>query len=82
MHPQVGCNERATRPAAPSPLRPRVASILALAGVARWAEITADIGAAHAPWPAPISIATRLLQYFDSLLRREKGRSQKVRIKE
>ncbi len=38
----------------------RVASLLPLAGVARLAEIAADIGAALAPWPAPKSTATRL----------------------
>ncbi|HWH90459.1 MAG TPA: hypothetical protein VNV64_01560, partial [Candidatus Binatia bacterium] len=31
----------------------RVASLLALASVARLAEIAADIGAALAPWPVP-----------------------------
>ncbi len=31
----------------------RVASLLALAGVTRLAEIAADIGAALAPWPVP-----------------------------
>jgi len=37
-----------------------VGLILALAGVARWAEIAADIGAAlRAPWPTPKSPATR-----------------------
>ena len=36
-----------------------VASILALAGVARLAEIVADIGTALAPWPAPKSTETR-----------------------
>src|SRR6266850_1756597 len=51
--PGAGCNDRATRSAEcfrgqlPFCLAPStVALILALAGVARWAEIAADIGAA------------------------------------
>ena len=39
----------------------RVVSLLVLAGVARLTEITVDIGAALAPWPAPKSTATRLI---------------------
>jgi len=41
-----------------------VALILALAGVARLAEIAADIGAALAPWPTPKSTATRPTPVF------------------
>src|SRR6266481_7648081 len=41
-----------------------VALILALAGVARWAEIAADIGTALAPWPTPKSAATRPIPVF------------------
>jgi hypothetical protein len=68
--PIVGCNDQATRPAAPLPRARRVAPILALAGVARWAEIAADIGAALAPWPAPKSTATRSIPVFQQSLRR------------
>ena len=42
--PAGGCNERATPPAALLLRARRVASILPLAGVARLAEIAADIG--------------------------------------
>ena len=48
--PAVGRTRRATTPNyACLPRARRVASLLALAGVARWAEIAADIGAALAP---------------------------------
>ena len=47
--PAAGCNESATTPSACLPRARRVASLLALAGVARWAEIAADIGAALTP---------------------------------
>jgi hypothetical protein len=49
------------------PLLPRarrVASIFALAGVARLAEIAADIGTAFAPWPARKLTATRPTAVF------------------
>src|SRR5205809_7218028 len=47
------------RQVAQSSLALRVDSLLALAGVARWAEIATDIGAALAPWPGPKSNSTR-----------------------
>jgi hypothetical protein len=46
--PAAGCNERATTPSACLPRALRVASLLALVGVARWAEIAADIDTALA----------------------------------
>jgi hypothetical protein len=72
----AGCNERATTPSACLPRARRVASILALAGVARWAEIAADIGYAR---PARTARALNSaknrqqrgpLQNFNSLLER------------
>jgi hypothetical protein len=42
---------------------------LALAGVARLAEIAADIGTALAPWPAPKSTATRPTPVFQQSLK-------------
>ena len=62
--PSAGCNDRATQPAALLPRARRVALILALACVARLAEIAADIGAALAPWPTPKSTATRPTPVF------------------
>src|SRR5712691_5454030 len=47
------------RQVAQSSLALRVDSLLALAGVARWAEIAPDLGAALAPWPGPKSNSTR-----------------------
>jgi hypothetical protein len=60
----VGCNERTTPPTARLARAHGVASILALAFVARLAEIAADIGAALAPWPMPKSTATRPTPVF------------------
>ena len=48
----------------------RVALILALACVARLAEIAADIGTALAPWPTPKSTATRPTPVFQQSLKR------------
>jgi len=51
-----------------------VALILALAGVARWAEIAADIGAAlRALANAKIHSNAAPFQYFNSLLRFQIG---------
>jgi hypothetical protein len=46
-----------------------VASLLVLAGVARLAEIAADIGAALAPWPAPKAVATRPIPVLQQSLK-------------
>ncbi len=43
---------------------PPARTLLALAGVARLAEIAADTGAVLAPWPAPKSTATRTTPVF------------------
>ena|GEM_PF-6788680 len=48
---------------------PRVDSLLALACVARSAEIPTDIGAALASWPESKSNSTRGTGYFNRLLR-------------
>ena len=67
------------------PLLPRarrVASIFALAGVARLAEIAADIGAAFAPWPAQNSTATRAMPVFQQSLRTHLINGERVRSPE
>ena len=63
------------RPQLPFCLAPAtVALILALAGVARWAEIAADIGAAlRALANAKIHSNAAPFQYFNSLLRFQIG---------
>jgi hypothetical protein len=70
VHPlqRAVTNERRGKPPLPPHAR-RVASILALAGVARLAEIAADIGTALAPCPAPILTATRPTPVFQQSLK-------------
>jgi len=60
---RAATKERRSQP----PLLPRarrVGLLLALVGVARLAEIAADIGTAFAPWPTPKATATRPTPVF------------------
>ena len=66
--PKVGCNEQATRPAALLPRARRVAPILALAGVARWAEITRISTLRSRLGQRQYRQQRGPLQYFNSLL--------------
>ena len=67
--PAADYTEGLTQPAAPSDSRPKGCVEFGVAGVARLAEIAADIGTAFAPWRARKLTATGPTPVFNSVLR-------------
>jgi hypothetical protein len=85
--PKVGCNEQATRPSAPSASRPQGCADIGPGRRCSLGRDHADIDAAFAPWPGPISAATRATPVFQqspnslssistSAARKERGRGR------